>query len=234
MTKVMAAVTRSELELEERIRATLSDGLGRIEKHVEERSLAYDMNVRERVMLLEEQIAALERRIQERIERVEEHLRALSLSNANNAAVAKAAGSADQTHYMNAVRELANALESVRMRMNAAENHSSAQSRSLGRLEQQQQHALTACEALAKDVSSLAEESRAIREHARLADRLNREHFETLLMKTEGLHAQGTRADSESDGVRTEDIVVALRKLTQENSTLSRRIDVLELALSRQ
>ena len=235
MTKIMAAVTRSELELEERIRAVLSDELGRSEKRAQERSLASDMSVRERVMRLEEEIAALERRIQDRMERLEEHLRACAISNANNAAAVTKATSGDhQTHYMNAVRELSNALESVRMRMNAIENQSATQSRNVGRLQQQQQHALTACEALAKDVSSLADESRAIREGGRLADRLNKEHFETLLMKIEGLHARHSGADVESESVRTEDIVTALRKLIQENSTLSRRVEVLELALSRQ
>ena len=231
----MAAVTRSELELEERIRAVLSDELGRSEKRAEERSLASDMSVRERVVHLEEEIAALERRIQDRMERLEEHLRACAISNANNAAaVTKAASGDHHTHTMNAVRELSNALESVRMRMNAIENQSATQSRSVGRLQQQQQHATTACEALAKDVSSLADESRAIREGARLADRLNKEHFETLLMKIEGLHTRNSGADVESESVRTEDIVTALRKLIQENSTLSRRVEVLELALSRQ
>lgn len=235
MTKIMAAVTRSELELEERIRAVLCDELGRSEKRAEERSLASDMSVRERVVHLEEEIAALERRIQDRMERLEEHLRACAISNANNAAaVTKAASGDHQTHTMNAVRELSNALESVRMRMNAIENQSATQSRSVGRLQQQQQHATTACEALAKDVSSLADESRAIREGARLADRLNKEHFETLLMKIEGLHTRNSGADVESESVRTEDIVTALRKLIQENSTLSRRVEVLELALSRQ
>ena len=200
---------------------------------MDERLLGNDLAVKERLAQVDERLARADRDVRSRIDGIEEQMRQTSAAISSlriRADASAAAGPAAQSAASSAaapagglgtaVRDLAAQLHASRKRVGALEGEAASASAGVARCEKQQRSAVAALEALAADVSSLAEESRSIREWNRQAARLTEERIAEV------------SAASRAGAAAVADVQEVLRRLRSDNAALARRIEILELKSS--
>lgn len=197
---------------------------------MDERLLSNDLAIKERFMQMEEKLAGMDRNSRRKFDDIEEQIsqtgaamsslriRSEASAAANAATPSPAAPSSSLSA---AVRDLATQLHSSRKRLGALESQVVSTSASVVKCEKQERSAVAALEALAADVSSLADETRSIRAWNKHASKLTDERFEELV------RAQTTERGSVTD------MQEMVRRLLQENAALARRVEMLELKSNR-
>ena len=199
MVRVMASMLRSEVALEERMRKVIVDSISSVEAKfdakssdeenidneihlalsaIEERSLANDIAIRERVVEIEDRITNFKRHTEEKINNLQNQQTQLEKQMNELKVKSMKATSEDFIRGSTVIRDIITTSDKMRSKINNIENR---YLNKLDNLQQQQYQTVIACEALATDISSIAEETKSVRELCLQSNKLNVDRFEHLI-----------------------------------------------------